>query len=253
METNFIFTRLPLYLPTASKQRIMSFRLTSVLLFLLGIASSCSSLRQTTASTPQSKPAVVNRNPKFLENISVTPESSTSQSSELNRSGRKNSSKAGQGSYSSDIEKATSLQFKYALLLNTEVEEIHDPVLFQFIDDWYGTRYCMGGTTKNCVDCSAFVQTFFSSVYGLTIPRTAKEQYSATDKIPVTKLKQGDLLFFNTTGGVSHVGIYLQNNKFVHASTSGGVMISDMSEPYYSRRFIRAGRVDMQTETAVKK
>ena len=235
----------------------MTFRLIAAALFLLGIASGCSSLKQTTTTSPKSntsaKPAVVNRNPKFLEDISMTPESSTSQSNEFNKSGRKNSARVNQGTYSSDIEKATSLQFKYAVLLNIEVEEIRDPVLFRFIDDWYGTRYCMGGTTKSCIDCSAFVQTFFSSVYGLTIPRTAKEQYSASDKIPVTKLKQGDLLFFNTTGGISHVGIYLQNNKFVHASTSGGVMISDISEAYYSRRFIRAGRIDTRIETAVKK
>ena len=257
MGTNFIFTRLALYLPTNTKQLGMNFRLVATLLFLLGIASGCSSLRQTTTTTPKNstvvKPAVVNRNPKFLEDISLTPESSTSRSNDLNKSGRKNSARVNQGAYSPDIEKATSLQFKYALLLNTEVEEIRDPVLFRFIDDWYGTRYCLGGTTKNCIDCSAFVQTFFSAVYGLTIPRTSKEQYSASDKIPVTKLKQGDLLFFNTTGGISHVGIYLQNNKFVHASTSGGVMISDISETYYARHFIRAGRIDTRIETAVKK
>ncbi len=141
-----------------------------------------------------------------------------------------------------EIEKASSLQIKYALLLNTEVEQIQNIQLYQNIDDWYGTRYKLGGTTKNGIDCSAFVQTIFLSAFGVILPRMAKDQYKVTRRISRTELKEGDLLFFNTRGGVSHVGIYLQNNKFVHASVSG-VMISDMFEPYYVRHFISAGRV----------
>jgi len=63
-------------------------------------------------------------------------------------------------------------------------------------------------------------------------------------KIKKEQLQQGDLVFFNTKGGISHVGVYLQNNKFVHASTSGGVMISDLSESYWSKRFVCAARPD---------
>ena len=141
-----------------------------------------------------------------------------------------------------EIEKASSLQIKYALLLNTEVERIQNISLYQNIDDWYGTRYKLGGTTKSGIDCSAFVQTIFLSAFAVSLPRTAKDQYKETRHISRTELKEGDLLFFDTRGGVSHVGIYLQNNKFVHASVSG-VMISDMFEPYYVRHFIAAGRV----------
>jgi len=140
------------------------------------------------------------------------------------------------------IENASAVQIKYALLLNTEVERIQNISLYQNIDDWYGTRYKMGGTTKSGIDCSAFVQTIFLSAYAVTLPRMAKDQYKVTRRISRTELKEGDLLFFNTRGGVSHVGIYLQNNKFVHASVSG-VMISDMFEPYYVKHFIAAGRV----------
>jgi lipoprotein Spr len=141
-----------------------------------------------------------------------------------------------------EIERVSALQIKYALLMSTEVERIQNISLYQNIDDWYGTRYKMGGTTKNGIDCSAFVQTIFLSAFAVTLPRMAKDQYKATRRISRTELKEGDLLFFNTRGGVSHVGIYLQNNKFVHASVSG-VMISDMFEPYYVRHFISAGRV----------
>jgi len=141
-----------------------------------------------------------------------------------------------------EIEKASALQIKYALLLNTEVERIQNISLYQNIDDWYGTRYKLGGTTKSGIDCSAFVQTIFLSAFAVTLPRMAKDQYKVTRRISRTELKEGDLLFFNTRGGVSHVGIYLQNNKFVHASVSG-VMISDMFEPYYVKHFIAACRI----------
>jgi cell wall-associated NlpC family hydrolase len=211
------------------------------------LASGCSSLKQSSArqaeNNSRDKTTVVNKNPKFLDNISINPGPETRGSNEKSRKNAKSAKIQNDNSSASAIEKASSLQFKYALLLNVDVEELQNPGIYRFIDDWYGTRYCMGGTTKTCIDCSAFVQTFFSSIYGLNIPRTAKDQYDAANKIPTAKLKQGDLLFFNTRGGISHVGVYLQNNKFVHASTTGGVMISDMFETYYIKHFIGAGRV----------
>jgi cell wall-associated NlpC family hydrolase len=145
---------------------------------------------------------------------------------------------------SSVVEKATPLQLKYSVLLNTEVELLANNYLLQGVDEWYGTRYRMGGTTKRGVDCSAFTSAVYTSVYGLTIPRTAREQYRTTRRISMTELKEGDLLFFNTTGGVSHVGIYLQNNKFIHATSSRGVMVSDLFQNYYLKRYVGAGRID---------
>nr|MBA2745951.1 C40 family peptidase [Flavisolibacter sp.] len=94
------------------------------------------------------------------------------------------------------------------------------------------------------IDCSALMQVLFTSFYGFAIPRTAREQYGQCSKIKKEDLLEGDLIFFNTTGGISHVGMYLQNNKFVHASSSGGVTISDLDEEYWSRRFLNAGRID---------
>ncbi|MEJ0107102.1 MAG: NlpC/P60 family protein [Bacteroidota bacterium] len=187
-----------------------------------------------------------------MDDISVTPESSTS-SVKANRENKKGNKEQNDYPLSPATAGTKALQMKYALLLNTQAEEINNLRLFQFVDDWYGTRYCLGGTTKTCIDCSGFVQTFFSTVYGIRIPRTAKEQYGASNKISTRKLKQGDLLFFNTRGGVSHVGIYLQNKKFVHASTNNGVVISDMSEGYYEKRFIGAGRIDNEPETTGRK
>lgn len=142
------------------------------------------------------------------------------------------------------IEMASSLQLKYSLLLNTEVETIKNLSLFRLIDEWFGTRYRYGGSTKSGVDCSAFVQIMYAGLFGLALPRTAREQYTLTKKISRTEIKEGDLVFFDTRGGVSHVGIYLQNNKFVHAASSGGVMISDLYDNYWAQRFIGVGRYE---------
>lgn len=142
-----------------------------------------------------------------------------------------------------EIETADKLQFKYALLLDTEVEAIRNLSLLKLIDEWFGTRYRLGGTSKTGIDCSALMQVFFSALYGVSLPRTAREQYQASRRISRTELKEGDLVFFNTTGGVSHVGMYLQNNKFVHASSSG-VTISDLFDDYWMKRFIGVGRME---------
>lgn len=142
-----------------------------------------------------------------------------------------------------NIEGAGALQFKYSLLLNVEVELLKNINLFQLIDGWMGTHYILGGSTKKGIDCSALMQVFFASLYGIMLPRTARQQYDFSRRISRTELKEGDLLFFNTHGGVSHVGMYLCNNKFVHASSTYGVTISDMFDPYYANRLIGAGRV----------
>ena len=142
------------------------------------------------------------------------------------------------------MEKASELQLKYAILLNTEVELLQDNVLLEHVDEWYGTRYRYGGSTKSGIDCSAFVQAVYLSAFAISLPRTARDQYRSSRIISATEVKPGDLVFFNTTGGISHVGIYLQNNKFAHASTSQGVTVSDMFDPYYLKRFIGIGRIE---------
>lgn len=137
-----------------------------------------------------------------------------------------------------------NIQNKYASLLDINPAALSNIVLFESIDEWYGTRYVYGGTTKRGVDCSAFVRAALKDAYGFQLPRTAREQYQASRRISTTELKEGDLVFFNTRGGVSHVGVYLRNNKFVHASSSKGVIISDLYENYYMNRYIGAGRVE---------
>jgi cell wall-associated NlpC family hydrolase len=141
------------------------------------------------------------------------------------------------------IESSSSLQFKYAQLLDMEVETITNVKLFTAIEDWWATRYRYGGTTKKGIDCSAFTGALLSEAFGLSLPRTAREQYAQCDKIAKENLAEGDLVFFNTRGGVSHVGVYLGNSYFVHSSVHSGVTINSLDDDYYGRKYIGGGKI----------
>jgi cell wall-associated NlpC family hydrolase len=142
------------------------------------------------------------------------------------------------------IESATAIQLKYSLLLDLDVEAISNLPLFSFIESWWGTRYRLGGNDRTGIDCSAFTQVLYDSILHINLPRISRDQYQALATVPPQDLKEGDLVFFGSGNGVSHVGFYLRNNKFVHASTSEGVTISDLNDTYWSRRFVGAGRYD---------
>ena len=149
--------------------------------------------------------------------------------------------------HESELETVSSVQLKYAVLLNTEVESLPSKILLENVDEWYGVRYRTGGNTKTGVDCSGLTVAVYAAVYGIALPRVSRDQYRISRKISTTELQEGDLVFFNTRGsGVSHVGVYLGNNKFIHASVSRGVMVSGLFEPYYLQRFIGAGRIDQK-------
>ncbi|HQV06049.1 MAG TPA: NlpC/P60 family protein [Chitinophagaceae bacterium] len=142
------------------------------------------------------------------------------------------------------IETATAVQLKYAVLMDTEVESLPSENLLEAVDKWYGVRYVRGGNTTHGVDCSGFTVGVYAELFGMQIPRVSREQYRVSEKLPISELAPGDLVFFNTTGrGVSHVGIYLGQNKFIHASVSRGVMVNDLSQNYYRKRYIGGGRI----------
>jgi len=224
----------------------------SLLIFLL---TSCTSMKSAfTAkkeSLPQPASPETKKDIRFLENMEVQVAAVSTYPEKKNQSEKKKEPvkiNATSDFYPAKPEvPSSSLQLKYSVLLNTDASEIKNIRLFEFIDEWYGTKYKLGGTSKQGIDCSAFSQFLFAAVYGLSIPRTAREQYKLTNRISRTELKEGDLIFFNTRGGISHVGVYLQNNKFVHAAASGGVMISDLFDDYWVRRFMGVGRLKEQS------
>lgn len=110
-------------------------------------------------------------------------------------------------------------------------------------NEWKGVRYREGGLSKKGVDCSGFVQLTFRNRLGKSIPRTTKALSKFGKKIRRRSLRPGDLVFFKTGRKVRHVGIYYGDNRFLHASTSRGVMISGLDDIYWGERFWQARRV----------
>jgi cell wall-associated NlpC family hydrolase len=125
----------------------------------------------------------------------------------------------------------------------------HDSAVLQKALGLLGIRYRFGGNSYDGIDCSAFVKKVYGSL-DLTLPRTAREQYSLGVEVPTEKLQEGDLLFFRTYATFpSHVGIYIGNDLMIHASSEGGrVMVSKMNTPFFQSRFIGARRIASEGE-----
>lgn len=226
-------------------------KLTAIFALLLLAGTVFKTNAQTSINTIRITPE--STSPEFIEGISFTPEgilqntetakmkSQFTASSEAGVAAKKFESDLN----NLDIENVSGTQFKYAMLMDVNVESLRNLSLFTFIEKWMGVRYRLGGTTKRGIDCSALTGTLLMAVYGFAVPRTAREQYKASTHIEKEFLQEGDLVFFNTHGGVSHVGLYLENNYFLHASSSQGVTISNLEDPYYVKRFISGGRIEI--------
>src|SRR5450432_1790214 len=151
-----------------------------------------------------------------------------------------------------------SLQKKYAVYLGVEPAQITNIRLYQFIDNWLNTPYKWGGTTKRGIDCSSLIQQLLLDVYNISIPRTSVDQFFTQwiDKFGSTQyLSEGDLVFFRTNQEkiVSHVGLYLGNRMFVNSSSSKGVSIANLDDPYWRKMYVGAGRVKVSGLPGYKK
>jgi lipoprotein Spr/probable lipoprotein NlpC len=139
---------------------------------------------------------------------------------------------------------STKIAYKYAEVMNVSKNDISNGKLYEFIDDWEGTKYQFGGLDKRGVDCSGLVYLVYQEVYGRNIPRTTYQQVEAIKRKYENQLEEGDLVFFDYDGKkFSHVGIYLQNGYFFHASTSKGVMVGKIKDGYNYKYFSRCGSV----------
>ncbi|MBR9861393.1 hypothetical protein GYB22_11730 [bacterium] len=121
-----------------------------------------------------------------------------------------------------------------------------DTALILFVYEWVGTKYCYGGQSKNGVDCSGFANVLYEQVFGIELVRVSTDIYHKSKKVKKKNLEQGNLVFFKTNGRsrVNHVGVYLWDGYFVHASTKRGVIISKLDEGYYEKTFVSGGRMD---------
>jgi lipoprotein Spr len=140
------------------------------------------------------------------------------------------------------------LRVKYAAWLKTDPDSLKNMTLYQFIDKWMKTPYRWGGTDEKGIDCSAFMQRLLQDVYNIPVPRTSVEQFFTKNIEPFHDghyFAEGDLVFFATIPGkpVSHVGFYLQNRVFVNASSSQGVSLANLDDPYWKKRYVAGGRV----------
>ena len=114
--------------------------------------------------------------------------------------------------------------------------------LYRFITDWTGVKYRLGGLDKNGIDCSGFALLLQKNIYSKTMPRRSRDQADAAKKINKNSLEEGDLIFFSFGGNdVDHVGVYLNNNFFVHASTTRGVVVDDLNLPVYQNAIVKTG------------
>lgn len=110
-------------------------------------------------------------------------------------------------------------------------------------DRWNGTPHQLGGTSTQGADCSGLVQSVYANEFGIQVPRTTEEQVRVGESVSRSQLQPGDLVFFRPEWKERHVGIYLSDGRFLHASASEGVTVSDLGRAYWQGRWWQARRV----------
>lgn len=155
------------------------------------------------------------------------------------------------------IDTATFIRQKYAVHLHTTPQSLTNIRLYLFIDEWINTPYLWGGMDKKGIDCSAFMQKLYDEVYNIYIPRTSVQQFFAkwVDRFSSSaSLSEGDLVFFKTIKGnpITHVGFYLGNRMFVNSSSSKGVSLGNLDDPYWATKYVGAGRIKQKMVTKIR-
>jgi cell wall-associated NlpC family hydrolase len=120
------------------------------------------------------------------------------------------------------------------------------PIALALYDEykkWDDTPYCYGGTSKDGVDCSSLVQTIYLGAFGVRLPRTTQEQAKVGYEVARNETKEGDIVFFKTGYETRHSGIYLEYGNFINTSTSRGVTISNLNNPYWKNAYWQSRRI----------
>jgi lipoprotein Spr len=131
----------------------------------------------------------------------------------------------------------------YSKIFDMPVDTTANMKLFHTVENWIGTPYRLGGASHWGIDCSQFAKKLYSSVSNSLVGQTCREIIGRVQKLTKVELKPGDFVFFKIHGpNASHMGVYLGGNKFVHSSTSKGVMISSLNDPYFEKHFLVGGR-----------
>ncbi|MBP6334139.1 MAG: C40 family peptidase [Bacteroidia bacterium] len=134
--------------------------------------------------------------------------------------------------------------FVYSNMLGFDVSYISNPRLYDNVSQWMGTPYQYAGQSMNGIDCSGLVCRLYRDSYDIPLQGSSRDLHKKTSPVKKEDLREGDLLFFKIRKSrISHVGVYLGKNKFAHASTSLGVIVSDMDDAYYKKYFYAAGRL----------
>lgn len=133
-----------------------------------------------------------------------------------------------------------------SIVLGIDINLEDNHKLYMEATDWIGTPYRAGGDSKRGTDCSGLAYQVFRKVYHTQLPRNTEDLKDKSDKVAKRNLREGDLVFFTSSRSrkkVAHVGIYLKDGKFIHASTSKGVIVSSLNEDYYTKHWISGGRM----------
>ena len=143
-----------------------------------------------------------------------------------------------------EIESVVSGERSFKTERNRAISPLDQSKMMREISKYMGVPYHYGGASLKGMDCSGYTMTVYQNAVGTSLPRSSAEQSKVGRPVKFEDLKFGDLVFFNTTGAhASHVGIYLGDDLFAHASVTLGVTISSLESSYYKKRYETARRV----------
>ncbi|RZL17187.1 MAG: glycoside hydrolase [Pedobacter sp.] len=132
----------------------------------------------------------------------------------------------------------------FSQVMGVAMDATSNVKLYKFIYEWIGTPYRYAGNTQKGIDCSAFTKAIYEKVFNTTIARSSRDIFSMVNPLAKADLKEGDLVFFKIKSSkINHIGLYLGDNRFAHASSSRGVVIDNLNDPYYSRYFFKGGKI----------